>query len=222
MKKIPNDLRITIGAHVLDRQKTGKFLGVHLDDKLTFNEHIKHVYNKTSKLTGLFYKLKQFFPLYILKNLYYTLLYPYLTYCILAWGCAKQNVLMKINLLQKKVVRILTNSDYYAHTNCLFKSLKILKFPDLYVFHSQLLMHKILTLNRYPEKKREILELQTNHRYENRNNLLRKPYCRIDKCQQMLTYQIIKNWNLLPSNEKNHLSVVTFKSHCKSYLIDKY
>ena len=47
-RNVPGDLRITIGPQVLERHSSGKFLGVHLDDKLTFHEHINHVYQKTS------------------------------------------------------------------------------------------------------------------------------------------------------------------------------
>ena len=57
LKKSPNDRRITIGDHVLDRKTKGKFLGMILDEKLRFSEHLDYVTNKVSRLTGLIYKL---------------------------------------------------------------------------------------------------------------------------------------------------------------------
>ena len=106
-RQIPNDLRVTIGPHLLDRKTHGKFLGVFLDEKLTFKEHIDSVTSKTSKICGLLFRLRQSFPLDVLRNLYQTLIYPYLNYCILAWGCASKTTLMPIMLLQKKLL------DYY-------------------------------------------------------------------------------------------------------------
>ena len=70
LKKIPNDTRITIGDHVLDRKTQGKFLGIILDEKLRFSEHIDYITNKVSKITGLMYKLKTFFPGEMLQSLY--------------------------------------------------------------------------------------------------------------------------------------------------------
>ena len=72
-------MQITIGERILDKKTHGKFLGVYLDEELTFREHIQYVSNKVSKLTGLMYKLKQFFPCDVLRSLYFSLTYPYFT-----------------------------------------------------------------------------------------------------------------------------------------------
>ena len=118
---MPNNISIKLGQYNLDRKTCGKFLGVTLDEGLTFRDHVKHVHNKVSKLTELLSKLKNFFPIEILKNLYFSLIYPYLNYCILAWGAVQKTILLKLGFCQKKIVRILTNSDYLAHTKPLFK-----------------------------------------------------------------------------------------------------
>ena len=131
MRNIPTDLRVTIGDYILDRKTQGKFLGVILDEKLRFADHINHITNKVSKLTGLMYRLKAIFPSEILKNLYLSLIYPYYNYCILAWGSANKSVLHPLLLTQKKLVRIITNSDFHAHTNPLFKQPNLLKLEDL-------------------------------------------------------------------------------------------
>ena len=222
LRKAPLDLRITIGDHVLDRKTQGKFLGVILDEKLRFSYHTNYVTNKVSKLTGLMYKLKTCFPSEILKNLYLTLILPYYNYCILAWGCANQCVLQPLLLCQKKLVRIITHSNFYAHTNPLFKQLKILKVEDLFIYHSQVHMYKTHVLNKYPLLMRSILGNQINHIYPTRVNNFRLPYCRTQKGTQNLSYQITKNWNLLPSHIKNKESLNVFKRDCKAYHLNKY
>ena len=65
--------------HVLDSQNNGKFLAVTLDDKLMFKEHIKYIM-QILKTSGILFKLKHTFPLQVLRNLYLTLIYPYLDY----------------------------------------------------------------------------------------------------------------------------------------------
>ena len=159
-------MRVTIGDHVLDRKTQGKFLGAILDEKLRFADHVDHITNKVSKLTGLMYKLKAIFPLEILKNLYLSLIYPYYNYCILAWGAANKSALQPLLLFQKKLVRIISNSDFYAHTNPLFKQLKILRLEDLFMYHTQLFMYKTVVLDKYPEIKNTIIDYQVNHNYD--------------------------------------------------------
>ena len=72
--------------------------------------------------------LKQFIPLFVLKTLYCSLILPYFTYGILSWG----GQLTKLTKLQKKAVRVVTNSIINDHTEPLFKFLDILKLEDLY------------------------------------------------------------------------------------------
>ena len=78
----------------------------------------------------------------ILKQLYYTLIYPYLTYCLLIWGKAPSCYLNKIVLLQKKAIRIITNSERLAHTEPLFKQLHLIAFPDLLTYWCLLFIYK--------------------------------------------------------------------------------
>ena len=222
LKKIPNDLRITIGDHVLDRRTQGKFLGIVLDEKLRFSEHVDYLTNKISKLTGLMCKLKTFFPCEILKNIYQSLILPYYNYCILAWGSANISILHPLVSYQKKLVRIVTKSDFLEHTNPLFRQLKILRLEELFSYHAQLFMYKTLVQDRYPSFKRSILDNQTNHNYSTRDNGLRLPYCRTMKCKQNLSYQATKNWNSLPPTIKDSVSLITFKKACKSYHLNKY
>ena len=222
MRKTPTNLRVTIGDHVLDRKAKGKFLGVILDDKLRFADHIDHITNKVSKLTGLMYKLKTIFPLEVLKNLYLSLICPYYNYCILAWGSTNKSLLHPLLLTQKKLVRIITNSDFHAHTNPLFKQLNFLKLEDIFKYHAHLLMHKTIVLDKYPELKSSILNTQINHNYATRINKLRLPYFRTHKGTQSLYYQLPKNWNLLPTNLKCNKSFYSFKRECKLFHLNRY
>ena len=58
--------------------------------------------------------------------LYYTLIYPYITYCNSTWSSTYISNLNRIYYLQKRAVQAVTNSDYQAHTAPLFSKLKIL------------------------------------------------------------------------------------------------
>ena len=220
LRTVPNNTRVSIGPKVIDRQSSGKFLGVILDDKLTFKNHIEHVTKKVSKLCGLFYKLKYSFPQHILLKLYYSLIYPYLTYCILAWGSASTTKLQSIILLQKKLVRLLSNSEFLAHTKPLFQRLEILDIHKLHEFYTLVHMQKCLFQNKYCDLNNKIQSLQISHGHNTRSNQLRLPFCRNYISKRSLLYKSINCWNKLPIFIKEIFSIKKFKSYCKTYLIN--
>ena len=221
-KDIPDNLQINVGQHILERQNSGKFLGVVLDDKLTFKEHLNTVIAKVSKLVGLLSNLKKIFPLDVIHRLYYSLIYPHLNYCLLAWGSAKQTHIHPLIVLQKRIARVITDSSYYEHSKPLFKELGMLQVDDLYTTQCQAYMYETMKLNKHPEIKEKINTIQTNHSYETRNSELRNNYCRIDTCKQSIIYNTIKSWNILPGNIKNKNSLKLFKDACKQKVISSY
>ena len=95
----------------LERVFEYRYLGVYLDDSLSWSAHIDYTSNKISKTNGMLQRLKHILPIQILTTLYNSLINPYLHYCILTWGTNYERFL----ILQKRVVRIITNSHFLAH-----------------------------------------------------------------------------------------------------------
>ena len=58
-----------------------------------------------------------------LLSLYYCLIYAYLNYCIIAWGSANKTVLRKVEILQKRAVRLVDKAFYLSHTGPIFKNI---------------------------------------------------------------------------------------------------
>ena len=84
---IPNtDLRIN--NEVIQQRYTTSFLGVILDDKLSWKHHIQSVKIKISKNIGILHKCRKKFSLSTMKSLYYSFIYSYLSYCVELWGSA--------------------------------------------------------------------------------------------------------------------------------------
>ena len=68
------------------------------------------------------YRLKDIYPKNIVLTLYNSLVVPHLNYCILTWGSKIVNG-HKIHILQKKALRIITDSDYIAHSEPICKEI---------------------------------------------------------------------------------------------------
>ena len=103
------------------------FLGVFLDENLSWKSHIADIPRKVSKSIGIIYKASLCPPTSVLYTLCYSLVYPYLLYCITAWGSTYPSTLRRIVLFQEKVVRIISRS-----TEPIFKQLKILNLYNIY------------------------------------------------------------------------------------------
>ena len=74
--------------------------------------------------------------------MYFTFIYPYLTYCVEIWGNAHNSHLDPVIKLQKKSIRAITFSHYLDHTAPLFKQLNILSFKKLVTQRISLMMYK--------------------------------------------------------------------------------
>ena len=127
-KPIDHSPIININNISVDRVTDFNFLGITLDEQLNWRSHINKISAKISKSIGILYKLKHFLPLCVLKMLYHSLILPHLSYGILLWG---YNI-NRLHKLQKKVIRIISNNTYIAHTEPIFKTLCLLKLSDIY------------------------------------------------------------------------------------------
>jgi len=137
-------LMLAIDGIPIERVHTIRYLGIIIDDRLTWAAHIDHIAKKISRSVGILNRVKHCLNQKTLLLLYHTLIFPYLTYSHLVWGKAALTYLKRLVILQKKSVRIITHSDYYAHTNPLFIRLENLHLHDLYTFLWSIFVFKCL------------------------------------------------------------------------------
>ena len=81
-----DDSVVNFNNHSIPFCNSVKFLGVNVDSKLKFHDHIDNVSSKIAKSVGIFYKLKLILLEKHLISLYYSLDYPYFLYCNAVWG----------------------------------------------------------------------------------------------------------------------------------------
>ena len=205
----------------LEDKKETSFLGVIIDNKLSWKQHIQHITNKISKSTAILRLLRHKFPKRILKMLYMSLIFSYINYCNLIWGSAYKTILDPLFLLQKKAVRIINNSEYLAHTDPIFKSLKILDVYKVFKLNCLLFAYKCLRTAQYPEFKRKIHKNSSIHSYETRiNDLYRPPKERLDLCQRSYLYQSVILWNTICMEIKYYNCIITFKKKVKALILE--
>jgi hypothetical protein len=174
-----------------------KFLGVFIDDGLKFGSHISSICGKLSKSIGIMNKLKNYVPGNTLIQLYYSFVYPYLIYCNQIWGGTFDNHLKPLITLQKRIILIITNQPFLAHTNQLFYDTKILKIPDIHIFLLAQFVFK--SINNQNSK---FSTNSHNHNTRTRANLL-PDFQRLSICQHSINYRAPHIWNSLPAHVKD-------------------
>ena len=83
-----------------------KFIGVFLDETLSWTSHLAELYRTLARSVRIFYKLRYHVPLDTLISIYYALFYPFLKCGIVVWGAAFENRLKPVLTAQK------SNQDY--------------------------------------------------------------------------------------------------------------
>ena len=131
--RIINDTDIRINGQIVARVACTKFLGVLIDEKLSWANNIKSIKMKIAKGTGILNKAKLYVNLSTLVTLYHSFIYPHLTYCLEVWGGAGDvKIILSLFELQKIVVRIMKSSPHKPHTEPIFLDLKLLNIYQLY------------------------------------------------------------------------------------------
>ena len=107
-------MNLRLSGNELQRVEESKFLGIIIDQHLTWKNHIDYITKKIIRTTGLLCRIRFYVNQTHLKMLYNSLIYPYLHYGNIVWANNYPTRLDKSFKLQKKVLRIITFSPYTA------------------------------------------------------------------------------------------------------------
>ena len=135
-------ISLNIDGHPITEVSKTKFLGVIIDNKLKWNEHITYIGHKISRGIGMIVKARKVLNSSALIVLYYSFIYPYLIYCNHVWGSTYEGRLDNLHLLQKKILCIIAGVKPREHTDPLYKQYGILKLKDINMYMIGHFMYK--------------------------------------------------------------------------------
>ena len=218
---------IKIDNHKLEQVDHVKFLGILVDVKLSWKNHIVKLSSDISKCIGVLTRVKFILPTSALLLLYNALILSRLSYCCLVWGWASKTTLDPILKIQKKAVRIISKKSFLAHSDILFFNLNILKIYDMcnlqtaiFVFNA-IRVQNDLFLHRYYSRFKFVTFTKC---YETRSNpsKLMVPFCRSSIRTNAINCKGASVWNLLPAEVQSCNSVYSFKKIYKIKLLSNY
>ena len=221
------EIDLKINNTPIEKATNTKFLGVQIDDKLSWSQHIDYICSKIRRSIGIIKKASNTLERNTLITLYYSIVFPYLCYCHIVWAKASSLYLDRLFKLQKRVVRIICNEEYLAHTDPLFRACGIIKLNDLYTY--------FISIFTYKSKHRlfpSSFDKQTNlsfhipnpitHNTRLANSLvIHTPFCRTSLRQKTVQFQSKKIYNdfLVPLGLINLPSIFSLKKSLKSILL---
>jgi len=110
------DCRLHLNGNIIKQVSSVKFLGVTIDENLTWLPHIENLKKKLACSQGVLYRIKDSVPKQLYKTLYHSLFESHLSYGISVWGAQSHTVLHELFTLQKHCIRTLFGSSSSKHS----------------------------------------------------------------------------------------------------------
>ena len=223
-KAVHCDPIIALDGSPIGRVESFKYLGVTIDDKLKYHDHIEYLSNRISHLCGVSYRLNKHLDLKSAKNIYFSCIYSLLTYCICVYGgvlqCTQRSERLKG--LHEKATNYLFKS-FCPMGTCVFKQLKILKLEDIHRLYASIYMYKVIKLNECPTLQNNLNLNYPQHRYPTRHqNDPIVPLPRVASVRINFKYQCTQIWREIPAQIKSISGLKAFKKALMAFFLEQY
>ena len=216
--KIKWDGNALTRAGTTEKEKYVRYVGIKIDEKLTFKEHANHVHRKITTNLNLISTNKNILPFAIRKLLYNAIIRPYFDYGAEIWG---HNHIKSMTTLQKKCIRhVIKARNHISHTNQAFVNLETPKFFEIVTYNSCRLGFKLIHVNYPPGLRNDFLQKKIQS--QRRQLDLPPQYPPLEKLRHLPLFMIPQIWNDVPSDFRQTTDQVIFKSALKQYMINCY
>ena len=120
-----------------------KFLGVMIDENLTWKTYVELGENKISRSIGILFKASRSLNSKSLRSIYFALVHPYINYANIAWASTNKTYLNRILGKQKQATRIMSSDGISIPLRLLMKELNILNKYQINILQHLLFMFKV-------------------------------------------------------------------------------
>ena len=220
--RIEQNVNISINNCEIDMVYKTKFLGVVIDSKLNWKDHVAMVKSKLSKSIAIMHKAKHLLDRRSGVIIYFSFFLPYLSYCCEVWGNTYSSNIKHVYKLQKKAVRIVCNADYHHPSNVLFIELHVLKLHDLIELRTAMIMFKAKT-GCLPVNLQTLFHMSLERIHDTRNSKnIRQVFARTNKQANCITVHGIQLWNTIQDRIRRSHNIHTFKKRFSKKLHSRY
>ena len=217
---IPRDL--LINNCIIQKVTSIKFLGLVIDQHLTWNEHISAVCNKVAPITGILRRLRRTLSLSCLLNVYYAFIHSHFTYLSFIWGHNRKTALKPLQILQNRALRNLLGFHYLTPIKYLYRFSNVLPLEQIIKLSAAIFMYKVVKNLTHVNTK--FLFTKDMHVYFTRQkeNLFSSQYGSITYGTKGIKHFLITTYNGIPSQYRDLTSIQSFKKNLKAHLKQNY
>ena len=203
------NLDLKINDHVLSLVNNVKYLGLYIDKKLKWSDHINYICKKLNSSYFAIKVLKSFVNKEVLLQVYYSLVYSNIKYNIIIWG--QSSDIRRLFILQKRIIRLIFNLKPMETCRSTFIQNNILTVPSIYMMECILQIKSHITAH---------TKVNDIHNHDIRtSNEIRLSKCRLKMSQKNPNYFGSVLFNKLPSNLTDIKCCKQFKTRLKSFFI---
>ena len=208
-------LELDICGYKIRTSESVKLLGIDIDNKLNFDNHVSNLCKRASMQLNAIYRLSQFMGRKELGIMIISFVYANFNYCPLIWhfcSCQSSN---KIEQIQKRCLKLLLNDNVSDYKDLLQVSCK----PTMAIKRLRVLAIEIYkTLNDLnPSFMKEIFSFK-NYSKLHPNNIAVKHHNTAKYGDKSLNTLGPKIWNSLPENIKAESSYKHFKEYIETWM----
>ena len=214
---------ISIGGKQLQVATSSKFLGLWVDNKLKWSEHVCKLLLKLQSCKSLLMRGKNLLTTHAKKILYFAQIQSNLTYGLLIWGpMISSEELRKLSRLQDKCVNLIDQRLSIAETYRKYDILPFNKVIELEMYKTwhkcylQMLPTKLTCLMKEDHNK---LNLEKQHSYNTRRKReINLPLATFLLYKNSFYVKGLKLYGELPTEIKEEKNYKLFVNRCKNYL----
>ena len=206
-------LHLTVNSNEIKQVCEVKYLGVTVDDKLSWNTHTENVCKKVSKMVSFLGRLRYFINEKYMKLIYNSIVTPQFDYADLVWDTGKHKHLDKLQKLQNRAGRIILKINPYLHISNL-QIHTTLGWDSLASRRKKHLCEMVFkSLNgTVPSYLRNLFKFKSvNYSLRSGGNLF-VPKPNMDYCKRMFSYRGSRIYNTLLSDTRNANTITSFRT----------
>ena len=211
--KCCSGVSIGINGTMLEWVDTFKYLGITINQKMTWNDHIESLVSKANQRIGLLRRVKHLLPRHVRVTLYNALILPILDYADIVWGDKDNIMLMNmLQIVQNKAAKTILDLPMYSSSTEALSTLEFKPLRERRFYHRCLLVYKIK--NEQIDYQFDFVLNSDVHQYNTRRkNDYHLQRVKTNLGKQTFSYLSLNDFNTLPTAVKETNSLSTFKLH---------
>ena len=213
LSKITSSPLIYIDDTPVKRVKEAKTLGIKIDERLSWAEHIEYISNKISSAIGGLRQVRPFIPHKTALTIYNSLIQPLFDYCDVVWGNLSLTLAERLQKLHNRAARTITCSSYDIRSVEVRSKLNWPTLNERRKYHTAIVMYKILhgSAPSYLKELFKPFEGTVPYKLRGKEQNILLPLPKTDSCKKSFLYSGAKVWNDLPLEVKNKKTLASFK-----------